>query len=711
MMKRFLTLVLWLLFLSLAWGWVFANDDSVCVHRPYRLNAPASLDVPFTGSPTLSLEQRIDFIGETWQIEGIGHVNEEQSLQDQFCSEYLIVLMGTADGAHVEMLQELDITQFEKDTRFASCTVVNLVPNQERAAVIRTTLGTWSYLTERTKSLLEVQTFFDYPTHFEGRSTENVVFPYYMIVGQDGRVKDDGASAEELFEEMKNRCRSYDCDNVVTNPEFPADAETDVDNDGLDNDDEEEFDIDGDNQENGFPTERHLRGDVDGDGGKNVYDMDIDCDGIPNELDETPYGNFSPIPECGNGEVDIELTETCDDGNEIDTDECTNECKDARCGDGIIRAGVETCDDGNLNNSDGCSNTCKSETCGDGIVQPWLEECDDGNNQDGDGCSAECLREKEEEDPEDPGENSGGSSGGSSNGNTNGATNGTTDGTTVWTIDGTIDGATTGEDDPPEDDPPEDDPPVVVPPSDTTWGDSWGNREGELVWWPNQPTVAGNSWNTEWGKDSWDKLSCIDELTNCKRSCDPSQWSNCFELFAPKSCLCTCESKYKNCENCMIEWIFNWVEDPEHLCACKYFDHIYLNTDIPFIWQCILKRPAIKWNPNDTVSSSNLPNLDTAFPRILSGISRLIQSLILVFGFVAIVVAGFMISAGGMSESSKTKWVNILKWVMIALILLGASGIILRLINPNFFRPSPWQTNIIDDTELTTIMDLVNEHS
>ncbi|MDO8469188.1 MAG: DUF4215 domain-containing protein [Candidatus Peribacter sp.] len=54
---------------------------------------------------------------------------------------------------------------------------------------------------------------------------------------------------------------------------------------------------------------------------------------------------------CGNGIV--EGTETCDDGNVIDTDSCLNICRAAVCGNGIVE-GRESCDDGNLTAGDGC---------------------------------------------------------------------------------------------------------------------------------------------------------------------------------------------------------------------------------------------------------------------------------------------------------------------------------------------------------------------
>lgn len=49
------------------------------------------------------------------------------------------------------------------------------------------------------------------------------------------------------------------------------------------------------------------------------------------------------------------------------------------CGDGTVEAGEE-CDDGNDVDTDGCGNDCTVRTCGDGVVDP-AEECDlgDGN--------------------------------------------------------------------------------------------------------------------------------------------------------------------------------------------------------------------------------------------------------------------------------------------------------------------------------------------
>jgi len=106
---------------------------------------------------------------------------------------------------------------------------------------------------------------------------------------------------------------------------------------------------------------------------------------------------------CGDGALDSD--EQCDDGNTSDTDACLNDCRRARCGDGVTRAdlnwgqdGYEQCDDGNEERSDACTDTCEKSRCGDGIVrrdreqsEPGFEACDDGNQSNADGCSNACF--------------------------------------------------------------------------------------------------------------------------------------------------------------------------------------------------------------------------------------------------------------------------------------------------------------------------------
>jgi cysteine-rich repeat protein len=110
---------------------------------------------------------------------------------------------------------------------------------------------------------------------------------------------------------------------------------------------------------------------------------------------------------CGNNVLNT--GETCDDGNVVASDGCSESCQDevagAVCGNRILETG-ETCDDNNVVAGDGCSATCQTETgftctglpstctfnCGNGVIDT-NETCDDGNVVAGDGCSATCQTE------------------------------------------------------------------------------------------------------------------------------------------------------------------------------------------------------------------------------------------------------------------------------------------------------------------------------
>ncbi|MCC6996825.1 MAG: DUF4215 domain-containing protein [Deltaproteobacteria bacterium] len=102
-------------------------------------------------------------------------------------------------------------------------------------------------------------------------------------------------------------------------------------------------------------------------------------------------------PKCGDGVRDTgsPLNETCDDGNTVSDDGCSDRCvREPRCGDMVVDAPAENCDDGNRADGDGCSMACRKEPrCGDGEVQTPGESCDDGNTMAGDGCNATCAAE------------------------------------------------------------------------------------------------------------------------------------------------------------------------------------------------------------------------------------------------------------------------------------------------------------------------------
>jgi fibro-slime domain-containing protein len=115
--------------------------------------------------------------------------------------------------------------------------------------------------------------------------------------------------------------------------------------------------------------------------------------------------NFERAPSvcestCSDGVVASD--EACDEGsdNGAEYEGCDSECQlTPYCGDGIVQEEFgETCDDGlNLGGEPGaCAPGCMNlgASCGDGVVQVSAgEQCDDGNTEPGDGCDETCQVE------------------------------------------------------------------------------------------------------------------------------------------------------------------------------------------------------------------------------------------------------------------------------------------------------------------------------
>ncbi|MFZ9889637.1 MAG: DUF4215 domain-containing protein, partial [Myxococcota bacterium] len=101
---------------------------------------------------------------------------------------------------------------------------------------------------------------------------------------------------------------------------------------------------------------------------------------------------------CGDGTIDENNGELCDDGSQ-NSDErpgaCRTNCTFSSCGDSVQDPG-EGCDEGETNSdslSDGCRLDCKRSTCGDGVIDS-SEECDSGaGNSDiaPDACRRTCM--------------------------------------------------------------------------------------------------------------------------------------------------------------------------------------------------------------------------------------------------------------------------------------------------------------------------------
>ncbi len=151
----------------------------------------------------------------------------------------------------------------------------------------------------------------------------------------------------------------------------------------------------------------------------------IEPEGNPCEREDAPPEcKVTAPPACGDGEINLEPPEACDDGNSLPGDGCSGACivepyfvcptagqpcvSTIVCGDGEVGPG-EACDDGNQTAGDGCAADChqiergyscrtpgvaciRVYTCGDGIVDP-NEGCDDANDVVGDGCDTRCRME------------------------------------------------------------------------------------------------------------------------------------------------------------------------------------------------------------------------------------------------------------------------------------------------------------------------------
>jgi cysteine-rich repeat protein len=134
---------------------------------------------------------------------------------------------------------------------------------------------------------------------------------------------------------------------------------------------------------------------VDAGCGNGILEAGEICDDA-NLVNTDACTNACRLAACGDGVIRTDIEEgqpgyeVCDDNNVLGTDGCTSLCTVAACGDGFLRGGVEECDDANRNDGDACTNRCAPARCGDGSLQVGEEQCDDGNRVDNDDCSNDC---------------------------------------------------------------------------------------------------------------------------------------------------------------------------------------------------------------------------------------------------------------------------------------------------------------------------------
>lgn len=109
--------------------------------------------------------------------------------------------------------------------------------------------------------------------------------------------------------------------------------------------------------------------------------------------------------------------------------------------------------------------------------------------------------------------------------------------------------------------------------------------------------------------------------------------------------------------------------DPGICCGIK------LNTSVPFIGKCIESRSTDVWT-----DEAKWVTETTAFPVLMGSLTKILVTAILIISFVLIVIGGIMIASGNPSWGK-----SMIRKVVIGIAILWASGVILRLINPNFF--------------------------
>lgn len=130
-----------------------------------------------------------------------------------------------------------------------------------------------------------------------------------------------------------------------------------------------QFGIPSDKDQNGNNVHDSCEGGGDPECGDNVIDPGEECDPpVPNYCNDDCSLWKPPTGECGDGEVQADLDEECDDGNKENGDGCSEFCKfealccdpSPCCCDGVKNSGEE-CDDGNDISGDGCNKFCEIE--------------------------------------------------------------------------------------------------------------------------------------------------------------------------------------------------------------------------------------------------------------------------------------------------------------------------------------------------------------
>ena len=107
---------------------------------------------------------------------------------------------------------------------------------------------------------------------------------------------------------------------------------------------------------------------------------------------------------------------------------------------------------------------------------------------------------------------------------------------------------------------------------------------------------------------------------------------------------------------------------------------IKLNTNFPFIWDCI-----VTYNSKTDENWDKIVTPVDAFPKLIWALMNLLMTVILIMSLLMIVYSWVLMTTGWYSTNNYTKGLWMLFHVAKWMALLWASWVILKVINPNFF--------------------------
>lgn len=136
-----------------------------------------------------------------------------------------------------------------------------------------------------------------------------------------------------------------------------------------------------------------------------------------------------------------------------------------------------------------------------------------------------------------------------------------------------------------------------------------------------------------------------------------------------------------------IDECANWNcnPGPDSTSQAQTCTWIKLNTNVPFIWNCI--RTA-SWSQDKVWKdwSTTSVTQETAFPLLISALTKFVIGVIMLVAFWFIVVWGLKMTMEWASPGQYKEWKDMIMKAVIAIALIWLSWIILNAINPNFFK-------------------------